>query len=111
MVAPLVSLFLMSGARARGRLGLASIMRCVSIASAIVVLYYGAEEWITAGRMSRSIVVAAGSVGKVHPANWFVGRQSSSGTHLEMRGPDSAAGGRRPGDGIGPAARRHGGRS
>ena len=54
-----------------GRLGLASIVRCVSIALAIVVLYYGMEEWITAGRMSRSILVAAGSVGNVHPSDWF----------------------------------------
>ena len=43
---------------------------CMSIALAIVVVYYGTEEWSTAGRMSRSIVVAAASVGKVHPADW-----------------------------------------
>ena len=69
-VAPLVSLALMVGARARGRLGLAPIVRCLSIALAIVVLYYGTEEWITAGRMSQSVLIAAGNVGRVHPADW-----------------------------------------
>ena len=74
VAAPLVSVFLMTGAWARGRLSLGSIVRCVSIALAIVIAYYGIEEWITAGRMSRSILVAAGSVGNVHPSNWFASR-------------------------------------
>ena len=74
IAAPLVSLFLMAGAWARGRRGLTSIVRCASIALAIVVIYYGLEEWITAGRMSQSVVLAAGSVGKVHPSDWNAAR-------------------------------------
>jgi hypothetical protein len=74
VAAPLVSLFLMAGAWARGRCGLTSIARCASIALAIVVIYYGIEEWITAGRMSQSVVVAAGSMGNVHPSNWYAAR-------------------------------------
>jgi hypothetical protein len=72
VAAPLASLFLM--AWARGRRGLTSIVRCASIALAIVVIYYGIEEWITAGRMSQSVVVAAGSVGNVHPSDWYAAR-------------------------------------
>jgi hypothetical protein len=74
IAAPLVGLFLMAGAWVRGRLSLESIMRCVTIAGAIVILYYGVEEWITAGRMSRSILVAAGSVRTVHPSDWYTAR-------------------------------------
>jgi hypothetical protein len=76
VVAPLVSLSLMAGMWAQGRLTLTSILRCASIATAIVVLYYGTEEWITAGRMSRSILVAAGSVGNVHPSHWYTARDT-----------------------------------
>ena len=71
VVAPLVSLCLLLGAWVRGRLGLAPILRCLSIASAVVVLYYGTEEWITGGRMSQSVFVAARNVGQVHPADWY----------------------------------------
>ncbi len=74
VAAPLVSLLLMAGTSARGRLRLKSMMRCVAIALAIVMLYYGMEEWITTGRMSRSILVAAGSVGIVHPSDWYAAR-------------------------------------
>ena len=71
VVAPVLSAFLLAGARARGRIGLAPVLRCVSIGLAIVAIYYGVEEWGSGGRMSRSIVVAAGTVGKVHPADWL----------------------------------------
>jgi hypothetical protein len=71
VVAPLVSLVLLLGAWARGRLGLVPILRSLALFLAIVVVYYGMEEWLTAGRMSRSIVIAASSAGQVHPADWF----------------------------------------
>ena len=111
VVAPLVSLVLMSGARARGRLGLAAILRFVSIASASTLLYYGAEEWITGGPDVAVGLRRRPERGPGSPGGLVVRRQSSSGTHLEVRGPDSSAGGRRTGDGIGPAAGRRGGRS
>ena len=74
IAAPLVSVLLMAAPWARARLGLGAIMRSAAIAPAIVLLYLGMEEWITAGRMSRSIVVAAGSVGLVHPSVWHASR-------------------------------------
>ena len=83
-------------------------MRCVSIALAIVVLYYGMEEWITAGRMSRSVLVAAGSVGKVHPADWFAAGNLLLVLIWKCVGLILLTGGRRTGDGIGPASARHG---
>jgi len=71
VVAPLVSLLLMFGAQARGRLDLASIARCVLIASAVVFCCYATDEWMTEGRMSQSVFVAARYVGRVHPADWY----------------------------------------
>jgi hypothetical protein len=70
VMAPLISLFLLVWNRTRCGLGLVSILRYVLIAFTIVVLYYSMEEWVTGGRMSRSILVAAGNVGSVHPADW-----------------------------------------
>lgn len=70
LVAPLVSVALMAGVWARGRLGLTSVLRFLAIASALPLLYYGVEEWITSGRMSACVFTAARSVGKVHPADW-----------------------------------------
>ena len=70
LVAPLVSVVLMVGARASGRLGVTAIARFVAIASCLTVLYYGEEEWVTGGRMSKSVFIAARNVGRVHPADW-----------------------------------------
>jgi hypothetical protein len=72
VAAPLVSLIFISAQWVRGRLGEKPIGQCVLLALAIVALDYGAEEWITGGRMSRSVLVAAAHVGAVHPANWPV---------------------------------------
>ena len=46
----------------------------VGLATAIglVALILGVEEWLSGGLMSRSIVVAAASVGRVHPATWWM---------------------------------------
>jgi hypothetical protein len=70
LVAPLVSLVLMAGARARGRLGSAAIVRFVAISSCLTLFYYGAEEWVTSGRMSKSVFIAARNVSRVRPADW-----------------------------------------
>ena len=70
LVAPLVSVALMAIARARGRLGIAAIVRFVSIASVPTLFYYGAEEWVTGGWMSKSVLIAARNVSRVHPADW-----------------------------------------
>jgi hypothetical protein len=71
VVAPAVSTALLLLAAARGRLGFAPVALSLFIALAIVVLCYGFEEWATGGRMSQSVFVAAASVGRIHPANWY----------------------------------------
>ncbi len=71
VIAPLVSLFLLLWNRARSGLGLPSIVRSVLIAITIIVVYSSLEEKLTEHRMSRSIVVAAGNVVAVHPADWL----------------------------------------
>ena len=71
VVAPLVSLFLLLMAWARKRIALTPIARSIVIALAVVLVYYGLEEWITGGRMSRSVLFAAGNVGRVHAADWY----------------------------------------
>ncbi len=70
LVAPLVSVLLMARALARGRLGVAAIARFVAIAMVLTLLYYGAEEWITGGHMSKSVFIAARNVSRVQPADW-----------------------------------------
>ena len=60
VMAPLISVVLLARAWARGRLGLVSFVRYVLIAMTIVGLYYGTEERMTNGRMSRSILVRRG---------------------------------------------------
>ena len=100
VMAPLISLFLLVWNRARCRLGLVSIVRYVLIALTIVVLYYSMEEWVTEGRMSRSILVAAGNVGVGPSCGLGLRRQSLAGSHLEVRGFDPLAGGCRSGHGI-----------
>ena len=70
VMAPLISFGLLIRAWTLGRIGVMSIARVVLITCSIVVLCYGTEEWVTEGRMSRSILVAAANVGSIHPADW-----------------------------------------
>ena len=64
-MAPLVSLLVVMRAHAArpDRLDRGSHVSMSDHGLAIVVVYYGLEEWVSAGRMSRSIVVAAGQRG------------------------------------------------
>jgi len=71
LVAPAISTVLLMAAWANGRIRSKAIARVLLSALAIVVLCYGVEEWGTAGRMSRSVFVAARSVGRFHPADWY----------------------------------------
>jgi len=71
LVAPAISTLLLTAARANGRIRSKAIARVLLTALAIVVLCYGVEEWGTAGRMSRSVFVAALRVGRFHPADWY----------------------------------------
>jgi len=71
LVAPAIGTVLLLAAWGHGRLGSKAIARVLLSSLAIVVLCYGLEEWGTGGRMSRSVLVAAGSVGRIHPADWY----------------------------------------
>ncbi len=71
VMAPLISFLLLVRAWARGQIAFVSMASCGLIALTIVLFYYGTEEWITEGRMSRSIVFAAGNAESVHPSTWF----------------------------------------
>jgi hypothetical protein len=76
LIAPLLSVVFLTAAQARGRLSVASIARFVAVGSGLPLLYYGGEEWITRGQMSRSVFVAALKVGQVHPADWLFAANS-----------------------------------
>jgi hypothetical protein len=71
VMAPLISSLLLVRAWVRGQIALVSIASCGLIAMTIVVFYYGTEEWISEGRMSRSILFAARSAETVHPSDWL----------------------------------------
>jgi len=71
VVAPAIGTVLLMAAWAHGRIGLKAIARPILTALAIVGLCYGLDEWGTGRRMSRSVFVAAGSVGRIHPADWY----------------------------------------
>jgi hypothetical protein len=71
VVAPAISTGLLMGACWRGRLAWRRIERSVVLGVGIVVVVYGFEEILTGGRMWQSVFVAAGSVGRVHPADWL----------------------------------------
>jgi hypothetical protein len=71
VMVPAVSTWLLLAECRRGRLGLQTMAGVLLAALGIVVLYYGFEEWVTRGLMSRSVFIAAARVGRVHPAGWF----------------------------------------
>ena len=71
LIAPLLSVVFLTAAQASGRLSVPSIVRFVAVGSGLPLLYYGGEEWITGGQMSRSVFVAALTVGQAHPADWL----------------------------------------
>jgi hypothetical protein len=54
----------------RGRLPFRLLVSSLMVGASITLLVLGAEEYATNGRMSRAIVLAAASVGRIHPADW-----------------------------------------
>ncbi len=56
---------------ARGQIAFSAIAGCLTIALAIVIGYYGAEQWATSGRMSQSVLSAVRHVASVHPPDRF----------------------------------------
>ncbi len=65
-----ISTGLLLSAWLRGRLRFHWIVSSLLVASSIVLLDYGAEEFVTNGRMSQAVLVAAANVGRIHPADW-----------------------------------------
>jgi hypothetical protein len=70
VVAPAISAALLLAAWMHCRIGLKEIARPIFAALAIVLVYYGLEEWGTGGRMSLSVFAAAASAARIHPADW-----------------------------------------
>ncbi len=70
VVAPGVSVFLLLGARAQGRLGWKTIGGAVLLDAIILFSYYGFEEWLTAGRMSHAMFLGAREARVIHPSTW-----------------------------------------
>jgi hypothetical protein len=71
VVAPAICTVLLVAAWLRGRIDLVNVALPLLTALAIVFIYYSFEEWASAGRMSRSVFVATGSVPRIHPADWL----------------------------------------
>jgi hypothetical protein len=55
---------------ARGRVRCQAIGRGVLVTAAIVTAVYACEGWVTGGRSWQAAFLAAGAVGRVHPADW-----------------------------------------
>jgi hypothetical protein len=71
LAAPAVSTGLLLWSWWRGRVAWPAIERSLLVAGAIVAALYGLEGMATGGRMWQAVVVAAGSVGRIHPAGWL----------------------------------------
>jgi hypothetical protein len=65
-----ISTGLLLAAWMRGRLALGRIISSLLVAASLVLVVYGVEEFATHGRMSQAVLVAAASVGRVHPGDW-----------------------------------------
>jgi hypothetical protein len=70
LVVAAISTVLLVGAGWRGRLALKRVGSGVVWATTIALVVYGLEELVTGGWMSQAVLIAAGRVGQVHPANW-----------------------------------------
>ena len=69
VVTPGVAFCLLIGARTPGRPGWKTIAGALLLEAIILLSYYGFEEWVTAGRMSRSML-AATEASAIHPSTW-----------------------------------------
>lgn len=70
LMALVISTGLLMSARRRGRVSFKQIERGVWLAISIVVVYFGIDELMTGGRMSRAVIFAARCVGVIHPESW-----------------------------------------
>jgi hypothetical protein len=71
VVVSAISTVLLLAAWRRDRYALRLIARGLLTALTLVLLVYGTEELVSAGRMSRAIFLAAANVGHVHPSDWL----------------------------------------
>ncbi len=71
-----VSTVLLVGAWVRGRVPFRTIAAALLLVLVILFSYYGIEEWVTEGRMSRSVFAAARECAVIHPASWQSARDS-----------------------------------
>jgi hypothetical protein len=69
VVTPGVAFFLLIGARTPGRPGWKTIAGALLLELLIILSFYGFEEWVTAGRMSRAML-AAKRAAVIHPSTW-----------------------------------------
>ncbi len=69
VVTPGVAFLLLIGARTPGRPGWKLITGALLLEAIIFLFYYGFEEWLTAGRMSRAML-AAKAAAVIHPSTW-----------------------------------------
>jgi hypothetical protein len=65
-----VSTGMVAMARVRGRAGAGALSWIVLAGLAVVAVAYGVEWVLTAGRVWEATFVAAGNVGRIHPASW-----------------------------------------
>jgi hypothetical protein len=55
----------------RRQIALKHIVNGLIVFLIVISTVYGVEEMATAGRMSQSVFVAAGTVGRIHPGDWI----------------------------------------
>ena len=70
IVAAGVSTVLLVAACARRRVRFRVLAGALSIAMLILFSYYGLEEWLSKGHMSKAVFVAARACSVIHPASW-----------------------------------------
>jgi hypothetical protein len=69
VVASGVAVIFLAGARKQKLLGLRTIAAALLLDAIILFFYYGLEEWVTAGRMARSML-AAKQAAVINPSTW-----------------------------------------
>jgi len=76
IVAAAVSMVLLVAACARRRVRFKVLAGAFLIDTLILFSYFGLEEWLTKGHMSKAVIVAARACSVFHPATWQFARDS-----------------------------------
>ena len=111
-----VSAAMVALGRVRGRVGPGALSRLVLPGLAVLVVVYGTEWLVTAGRVWEAAFVGAAHVGRIHPGNWdevFVVMlgifKASAGVVAVLSAPALVTVGSRPGPARIPRRHGHGG--